>query len=59
MALTLNLGYALLAFGGVLSVSSLSFVTHLPAVAMVVATIGVGAAIGGLVNVIIGAAREY
>lgn len=59
MALTLNLGYGLLAFGGVLSVSSLSFALHLPQVAMIVAVVGIGAAIGGLVNVIIGAAREY
>lgn len=59
MALTLNLGYGLLAFGGVLSVSSLSFTLHLPEVAMIVAVVGIGAAIGGLVNVIIGAARAY
>jgi hypothetical protein len=59
MALTLRLGYGLLAFGGVLSVSSVPFALSLPAVSMVIATAGIAAAIAGLVNVIVGAAREY
>lgn len=59
MALTLNLGYGLLAFGGVLSVSSLSFTVQLPLVAMIIAAAGMAAAVAGLVNVIVGAARAY
>lgn len=59
MALTLNLGYGLLAFGGVLAVASLSFSMQMPFVAMVIATVGVASAIAGLVNVIVGAARAF
>ncbi len=59
MVLTLKLGYALLAFGGVVSVSSIAFSTALPTVAMAIAVIGLASGIGGLVNVIVGAAREF
>lgn len=59
MALTLNLGYGLIAFGGVLAVASLAFTLQLPMVAMIVAVVGIAAAIAGLVNVIVGAARAF